>query len=193
MINVFNINDYNRNRHEREELLLLSIAVAGKTAYIIAPKIHRFIEICGKTGTPFERIKSVLSQGGADLLREKLEEVKLGCYNSRTKGFIEAANLDVFNCGIKELEQVTGVGFKTSRLFLIHTRPDARYCAYDVHIGKEMRLQGFLDAPKSTPTSYKEYLYWEQKWLSLVPKNVTVGEFDIQTWNKYSRKAPEGF
>jgi thermostable 8-oxoguanine DNA glycosylase len=75
---------------------------------------------------------------------------------------------------------------KTSRCFIIHSRPNAQYAALDTHILKHMRSLGY-DTPKSTP-SKKQYLHLEKEFLKLAKKaDMSPANYDLMIWNKYSK------
>lgn len=185
MINPKEITNFNRTKAELEEFLLFCIIVAGKTASIQAKKLDLFL-INDKNLSPFELVKSYIEQ---DILLEKIQTIKLGQYKRLIKAFAQVLKLDVFNCTIADLESITGIGPKTARFFILHSRPNQKVAVLDTYILKWLREeQGIHNTPKSTPDS-KTYLVLEQFFLIYCETyNVSPATLDLEIWNKYSSK-----
>ena len=83
------------------------------------------------------------------------------------------------------MEQVKGIGFKTSRGFVVHSRKNSNYAVIDRHILKYLNGLGY-SLPYNTPSNVKLYVKIEQLFLSLIPFGFTAAEFDLVTWNVYS-------
>lgn len=93
--------------------------------------------------------------------------------------------LNLKSCSVDDLENIYGIGPKTARCFLIHSRPNMRFAGLDTHILKYLRGLGY-EVPKTTPTG-KKYKEIEQIFLNLVDKSgKSVAEFDLEIWRKYS-------
>jgi len=89
-------------------------------------------------------------------------------------------------CSIDELESIFGIGRKTSRCFVMHSRRNAQCAGLDTHILKFLRSKGH-DVPKSTPGSKKKYLEIENLFLKYAKKsNKTIAKFDLDIWKKYA-------
>ena len=67
------------------------------------------------------------------------------------------------------------------------SRPKARVACLDTHLLKYLAERGVRNVPKSTPSSKKQYERLERVFLSLVPKNKTPAEFDLEIWNSYAK------
>jgi thermostable 8-oxoguanine DNA glycosylase len=188
MIDPTKITKFNRTREELEELLLFCLIVAGKTAAIQARKLEEFLNTKPAKiiqFSPFELIEYFLSQ---KLLLKQLQRVKMGQYNRLEKAFKEVINLDVFNCNIQQLESIPGIGPKTARFYLLHSRPNQKIAVLDTHVLKWLREELKLEAPKSTPSS-KKYLELEVAFLKYCQDNgKDPATFDLEIWNKYSSK-----
>jgi len=188
MIDPSNITDYNRSDSELERFALFSIAVAGKTAFIIAKQLEAFLSL-GNGNTPFQRVRDLISRGK---LNWALRKARLGKYSILNKAFRQIVNVDVRNCTVDMLENVHGVGPKTARFFLLHSRKDLRIAALDTHMLHYLRDQGY-DAPTSTPSSKKKYAELEQAFISEADKhNMSVADFDLMIWNKFGRVIKNG-
>jgi len=96
--------------------------------------------------------------------------------------------LNLRTCSVKDLEQIKGIGRKTSRCYVMHSRKNARCAGLDTHCLKFLADRGYK-VPKATPSSEKEYLRLENAFLQLADKSgMSVAEFDLAVWNEYSGK-----
>lgn len=190
MIDPFNVTNYDRTRAEREEFALFAVAVAGKTAVVQAKAIERFMNILfgfSPTMTPFENIDSMQDS----TLRLALRFSRIGQFNRLTRTFRELSQLNVFNCSVSDLEAVHGIGPKTARFFLMHSREDYHGAALDVHILRWLREErGHTDAPKVTPSAPKVYRRWESVYLQEAEREQRdPTELDLEIWSRYARTA----
>jgi thermostable 8-oxoguanine DNA glycosylase len=148
MINPRQITNFKRTEAELQEFLLFCVCVAGKSSEQQAVKLHNFL-VTGEAFTPFGLIRYI----GATNLRIELETVKMGQYTRICKAFmaIVNANLDLTTCSLKDLEAIPGVGPKTARFFMLHSREGQEVAVLDTHILGWMRSRGWK-APKATPS-----------------------------------------
>jgi thermostable 8-oxoguanine DNA glycosylase len=181
------ITDYERSESELQLVLLFWIAAAGKKASSAARSLESLM-IEGserfKTQEPFE----IVRRFGGDLPCS-MRRHGMGCYRNKAATMTALAHSDINlkTCDVSLLESIKGIGPKTSRCFIIHSRRDARHAGLDTHILKYMRELGF-DVPKSTPSG-KRYLILESAFLELADASgMTVAEFDLQIWKSYSGK-----
>jgi endonuclease III len=191
MVDPTKITDYNRNNYDLEELILFCVAVAGKTAKVISKKIDIFLQdikfFLGKNNiTPFEMIK-LLSQDKLDLF---LRKHKLGKYKTLADCYYKLAHsgLDLRKCNIDDLMTFSGIGPKTSRFFILSTRPKAKVAVLDTHILKYISKNSSLEnVPLRTPSASKKYKELEDWFLIHCEKlNVDVAEYDLKIWNQSS-------
>ncbi len=121
MIDPTKITKYNRTDGELEELLLFCIAVAGKNATTTSKNLDNLLTFMFSPLNPFENILELNRQcrGTAGTFPELLKSFGFGCYNLKSKGFLEAARskLDLRKCSVKDLEALPGIGMKTARFF----------------------------------------------------------------------------
>jgi thermostable 8-oxoguanine DNA glycosylase len=199
MINPYDITNYNRTQSELEEFLLFTIVVAGKTAYIQAQKLDQFLKsintrlMMADRYSPFQSLKSANDHG---ILMVEIHKSKLGQYKKIYSAFIYIIEHNInlnFTTPI-ELEQIPGVGMKTSRFFLLHS--DLIYkdniAILDTHILKFVRENIDNRAPKTTPTNSNTYKLWEDKFLFWCTENKkNTAEFDLEVWKSYARKNKE--
>lgn len=184
MIDPTKITDFKRTEQELEELLLFCILVAGKTAAIQAKKLEWFLQQ-DKTRSPFDLLRHYIKKG---ILLEKIQEAKLGQYSRLVRAFVQVLELDVFNCTVEELEAITGIGPKTARFYILHSRKNQQVAVLDTHVLKWLRDELGLQAPKSTPSA-KQYLILEKAFLNYCKANKkNPAIFDLEIWNKYSSK-----
>ena len=112
----------------------------------------------------------------------------IGCYNIKLETFISLANapINLKTCTIDELEAIKGIGPKTARCFLIHSRPNQQLAGLDRHILRFLRDQGY-NVPKHTPTG-KKYKQVEQLFIQEAQKaGKDIATFDLELWNKYRK------
>lgn len=118
-----------------------------------------------------------------------MKSAGIGCYSQKAITFMQLAesNLNLKSCGVEDLEKIKGIGPKTARCFLIHSRPNQRLAGLDTHILKYLREKG-IDAPLSTPPA-KKYKKLEQEFIKLADNaGKSVAEFDLEIWLTYREK-----
>lgn len=186
MIDPTDITHFNRTDAELEEFLLFCIAVAGKNARTTSRNLERLLE-SGKGKTPFEKIRNIASQNS---FAETLKSFGFGCYNLKAKGLLTAAesDFDLNKCSVQELEKIPGVGHKTSRFFILHSRKNANVACLDTHILKWLsKHTGDSNVPKVSPGSKKIYLKWENIFLEIAKSmNIPPAKLDLDIWNELS-------
>lgn len=184
MIDPRDITNFKRTKEELEELILFCIIVAGKTASIQAKKLDLFLKKDNNKLSPFKLIQTYISN---NVLLEKIQEAKLGQYTKINKAFQEIIQLDMFNCSVQDLEGITGIGPKTARFYILHSRPNQNIAVLDTHILKWLRDELKIETPKSTPIQ-KKYLQLEQVFLNYCKQNKkNPADLDLEIWKKYSR------
>lgn len=194
-IDPYNITNYDRTEEELQLFLLFCIVVAGKTAYIQAEKLEQFLLsvnerlMMSENVSPFQSIRSAEQHG---ILFEEIKLAKLGQYKKIYSGFkyISEHEFDLSRMTPKILEEIPGVGMKTSRFFLLHS--DKFYkdqiAILDTHILKFIKENIDDRAPKSTPVIPLTYRFWEERFLNWCKQNnKNVADFDLEVWKKYAR------
>lgn len=184
LVDPSDFTDFNRSDEELQVAWLFALSVAGKTARTQARLLEGFLDSLEAPGSPFDRITWAVV---TETLDSHLRASRLGQYNRLNRAFRESLSLDLRTCTLDELEAIHGVGPKTARLFLMHTRPGMRYAAIDTHVLKLLRENGY-DAPKATPTGRK-YRELEQAFLKLADEaGMSPADYDLATWVRYSRQ-----
>ena len=185
LVDPDNITRFGMSKSELELFLLFWVCAAGKKAKTAAANLARMLkrgcEIFGVNG-PFD----IISAFGEDLPLT-MREFGIGCYNNKSRTMLELAarGFDLSSCSVSDLESVKGIGPKTARCFLIHSRRNVRHAGLDTHCLKYMRDNG-VDVPKSTPSG-KKYLELERIFLHMADRSgKTLAEFDLEIWRRYS-------
>ena len=193
MIDPTRITRYDRTKSELEELILFCIAVAGKNATTTAKNLERLLRSARayKRGSPF---KSVLALNEVEPLAAAMKRYGFGCYNLKSRGFLAIAesNIDLTTCTPEELEEIPGIGLKTSRFFILHTRRGASYACLDTHVLKWLGYFSGLDVPTTTPTSRKQYETYETMFINVANVlYVSPADLDLKIWNSQRGSIPE--
>jgi thermostable 8-oxoguanine DNA glycosylase len=199
MIDPYNITNYNRTEGELQKFLLFCIVVAGKTAYIQAQKLEEFLLSVNERLMLPEHVdpfQSLISADQHGILFEEIKKAKLGQYKKIYSGFkfITQKDYNLNRMTPKILEEIPGVGMKTSRFFLLHS--DIFYkdkiAILDTHILNFIRENIDDRAPKSTPVIPLTYRFWEDMFLNWCNNNnKNVADFDLEVWKSYARKKNE--
>lgn len=193
LIDASNITDYNLSYNDLEVHILFWICAAGKNGDTSAKALYKFLSYWEdklNIKSPFDIIRKVYKKYGLDYLANQLKINGIGCFNNKAKSFLDLVNskIDLKNCTVDELENIRGIGPKTARCFLIHSRKDQNYAGLDVHVLRFLRDKGH-DVPKSTPNG-KKYLELEKIFLQYVKKsNMNVSDFDLYVWKTYSGRS----
>jgi thermostable 8-oxoguanine DNA glycosylase len=192
MINPDQITNYNRTEEELEEFLMFAICVAGKNAKQTAKKLNAFLTENNDINlSPFNWVEYLVRLQGwrsKNPLAEEMFDHKLGQYTRIEKAFRGILQFKgrLDEVSVKELESVFGVGSKTARFFVLHSRPNQQVAVLDTHILKYMYEQGY-DVPRSTPPKHK-YGIIEEQFLQLAfENNMSVADFDLHIWKSYRK------
>ena len=189
MINPAEVTNYNRTQSELQEFLLFCINVAGKKSSIESPKLEVFIQRAKditKESSPFNCIKKLIQLGR---LQEIMHWAKLSPYKQRYNSYVDAVKVgDLQKVTLNRLLQVAGIGLKTARFFLSHSREDFDEPMLDTHILHFLRDQGYADAPKSTPSNENTYHYFANIFKNIARQlGKTVTDLDLEIWKQYSK------
>lgn len=196
---------YDREDAQLQEFLIFCICVAGKTARVVRESLKKFwpkiIPLVTSEGCfalpPFQIMNRWISlyaspKYAQGALAKKLQECGIGCHKLKARGIIaiaRAQDLDLRMATPEELEKFPGIGPKTSRFFILHSRKEAKVACLDVHILRWMRtVRRLKNVPLQTPQSRSQYKALEKRFLRLVPEGKTVAAYDLELWNEYSRK-----
>lgn len=185
MLDPTKITKFNATKSELEEMILFWICAAGKNGVTAARSLDKLL-LLSLHGSPFDKIIEIAKKSD---LSQKMKSCGIGCYNRKATTFLSLIDgkLNLKTCSVDDLEKISGIGPKTARCFLIHSRPNQQLAGLDTHILKFLRDQG-LDVPKTTPTG-KKYKEIEAMFLKYVKKSgMSVADFDLKVWNEYRSK-----
>jgi hypothetical protein len=216
VINPTDINSlrrFDRSEAEMLEFLTFAVMAAGKKAEpaaakaaVIAPRIYELVEArrCGELVT-CACVGSII---------DACKEARTGKYKIMD-GFIGGLMVrlapskdgrdgrDFLRCALpSHLEDITGVGMKTSRFFLLNTRRGARVAALDVHILRWLNVQMLkmddaavraifgvgkrlvdIDWPEQTPGAKIPYFMLEELFLQIADDNdANPADLDLAVW-----------
>lgn len=178
---------WDADRGRKQQLLLLSLFVAGKNAKIQGGKMRDFLALLPPAETAFDS----LEQLDAAAIRQRLERVRSGQYNRLTAALHHLRQLpDVDEVTRDQLCTVPGVSLKSASFFLMYSREDYRGACWDVHLLKWAAERPALfgdGVPKNTP-SRPRYLSMERAYLDYCE----AGRFhpthlDFSIWSSYRR------
>ena len=188
LIDPTKITNFECTDAELELQILFWICVAGKKASTICKCLNKMLNEYAEEGdSPFQVIRRI----GKRKLPGALKRNGIGCYKNKAKGIwqLVSGDLNLRTSSIDELEEIYGIGMKTSRCFAMHTRRDVRVAGLDTHVLKFLRDSGF-EAPKATPGSKKLYLKLQEIFVKLAfEAGYPVAIYDLMIWNKYSGSA----
>lgn len=187
MIDPRDITKFDRTQTELEEYWLFCIVAAGKTAMTQARLLEAYLqngyESMATCQTPFDVIRWQISEGA---LLDALKASRLGQYNRLKQAFEQSVNLDLRTATVADFEAITGVGPKTARFFILHTRPNQTMAVLDTHILKYLRDKGYTEQ-KVTPPAGKKYDALEKKVIEeAAANNMSLPDFDLHIWKTYS-------
>lgn len=186
MIDPKKITDYNRSQAELEEFLLFCVMVAGHNAHTTAKTLNRVLNNGVLTHTPFVYLQEVINICDKDnqlVFNAWLASFGVGCYNrvAKTIRALLDKKLNLAECTVQDLESIHGIGPKTARFFVTHSRSNQRFAILDTHILSFMRERG-VEAPKSTPSG-KKYAKLEAEFLKMVDASgMSAADFDLMIW-----------
>ena len=188
LVDPWSITDHHRSDGGLEAFFLFCTAVANKAAPVISGKLQMFLDGSGLAGTPFEQVRNMLGEG---TLYDHLKRVRMGKYGILVRGWQHVTELPVDflrKAGVDDLEKVPGVGPKTARFFLVHSREYAEHAVIDTHMLKFLRDAGEAGVPTGNFPGAGNYAYLESLVLGHVRRlGLTPADFDLQAWSWYAK------
>lgn len=206
MIDPFRITNFQRTPAELEEFLLFCIVAAGKNAMQQAEKLEALLQphLADMAATftaddPPPRPMEVIDYlHQANRLTLELQRVRMGQYKRIFIAFASAMEMveygkhDLREVPVARLELISGIGPKTARFFVLHTRPDVRCAVLDTHVLSWLGEQGHR-VPKTTPPAGLQYDRLEHAFLAECDKRgLTPAEFDLAIWTERTKNRPKG-
>jgi len=187
MIDPVKVTDFGQSDARLQENILFWVCAAGKNGRTAARCLDKFLGLVRVPhSTPFDAVCMVDEVYN---LPDMMKSCGIGCYTSKAKSFRQLANsgINLKTCTVDDLEKIHGIGMKTSRCFVMHSRKESNCAGIDTHILKHLRANGVKDVPKSTPGSKKLYLRLEKEVLRLAKEaGMAPADYDLMVWNHYS-------
>lgn len=188
VVDPASITRFDLTTEELEEHLLFWILAAGKPAFRMAAALEKLLvemqeELKSSDRQPFEMIRCL-----PDALGRRLLSHGVGCYNQKARTFIAVANarFDLRTCSADDLITIPGIGLKTSRCFILHSREDSPVAGLDTHMLKHLRELGFTETTYP-PRSKAEYERLETIVLGLAQKSgLSPAAYDLHVWKSYA-------
>jgi len=190
LIDPMNITNFSRTDAQLQAFWLFGAFCAGKNSDYASSCLAKLLSKCGNQ-TPFEYLRSL----GSVAIHNALVAAKIGQYARLTRFIEESIQLDLRSASLQDLMGVFGIGPKTARFFLLHSRPDCECAVLDCHILKFLR-ENSVDAPQQTPTNQKQYIELEKKFLFIAKlqfPQMSVAQIDLMLWMKYSGRLDKDF
>lgn len=192
MVDPTKITNYNLDQQQLEEVVLFWVCAAGKNGVTAARSLDNLLSKWRCLGrSAFQIVRKLVAMHD---LPQEMKLAGIGCYNNKAKTFNALAHsgLNLKDCSLDCLESIPGIGPKTARCFLLHSRPNQQYAGLDTHILSFMRDCG-ISAPRSTPSG-KKYRNLENQFLQIVKMSKkTVADLDLIIWNVYSGRSVDKF
>jgi len=192
MIDPCNVTNRARTPAQLEEFLLFCVVVAGKNADQQARKLELFLG--GRS--PFEFIRRSDREGR---LEERLRRVRLGKYSLLVRSFrqLAASGVDLRSCTWEELTRFPGIGLKTAKFFVLHSREREMHGVLDTHVLGWMREHWAPGGPRPSavprhsPQDPAAYRFWETVYFGMVAARrhgsgrapvTDWAQFDLDLW-----------
>ena len=184
MIDPKTITNFNRTEAELQEFLLFCAVVAGKNSHQQAKKLQAFLNL-GTGNSPFEKINNM---GSILQVYLNLRKVAMGQYDRISGVFWAVAGWK--HLGTRDVDDfmlIKGIGAKTARFFVMHSRPNQQIAVLDTHILKWLKAQGVPNVPKATPSGNR-YLALEKSFLAICESlGTTPAELDLAIWKQSAK------
>jgi len=187
LIDPLNVTDFNRGQEALEGFWLFTIFAAGKNADHAASSLAHLLRQRPEGMGPIEW----LNENKIDL-HNALVACRIGQYHRIEQAIIQSEGVNLRTASVGELMEIHGVGPKTARFFILHTRMGSRLAVLDTHQLAWLREHN-QDVPASTPTG-KRYIEIENAWLFLTDcffPGISKAEVDLLIWARMSGRLAE--
>lgn len=180
------VTDYNRTDNELQTFWLFCILVAGKNSDTTSRALTKIINDLAPWDNPFDGIRRIGFEGLQDILRK----YKTGQYDRIARAIWNSLDLDLRACTVDDLVRIHGVGPKTARFFLLHSREFCDEIVLDTHILRWMREKcGIENVPDNTPQNSNRYAELSQICKDLMEENypgLSLAKIDLLIWTEMS-------
>lgn len=186
VIDPKNITDYSRSDNELQTFWLFCILVAGKNSDTTSRVLTKIINELTPWDNPFDGLRKIGYEG----LKDILQKHKTGQYNRIAKAIYQSIDLDLRTCSVEDLTKIYGVGPKTARFFLLHSREFCDEIVLDTHILRWMREKcGIDNVPDNTPQNPQKYAELSAVCKNLMEQNypgLSLAKIDLLIWTEMS-------
>jgi hypothetical protein len=184
MITPTQITNFNRTDAELQAFWLFGAFCAGKNSDYAAKCLSRLLHRA-EAKNPFDYLREL----GETNIHNALVASRIGQYARLLKFIMQSLDLDLRTATLEDLMKVHGIGPKTARFFLLHSRADYPCAVLDTHILKYLRDKDARNVPAITPSSKTVYADLEERFLfhaRLDFPHMSVADVDLTLWMKYS-------
>lgn len=118
---------------------------------------------------------------------------RVGQYTRIEWAFQQSIDLDLTTVNLERLLSIYGVGSKTARLFMLHSRQDCQHVVLDTHILRFLNQRFGLEVPANTPPP-KEYARLEPIAANPIRSefpSLSMAAADLLIWTKMSGRLEE--
>lgn len=185
MIDPLVVTNFERTDKELQTFWIFCICVAGKNSDVAATKLNNLFKVLRPNETPFEYLSA-----NKNAIHNILVANKIGQYSRIEKAIIDSLALDLRTSSLEDLMNVFGVGSKTARFFLLHSRRNCDHIVLDVHILKYLREKYEMNVPEQTPppARYNEIEKIAIHLFRAEFPNLSLAEIDLLIWAKMSNR-----
>ena len=191
MVNPTKITNFSRTKEELEYFWIFCILVAGKNADWAVIKLNDMFKNKPKDQTPLQFLKE---QGNG--LHNMLVANKVGQYYRIVTALTQSMELDLKKATIDQLTNIFGVGPKTARFFLVHSRKSQNHVILDTHILKWLNKNyPDLSFPNNTPpmAKYNDYERLALKLIKARFPNLSIAQADLLIWTEMSGRLDQDY
>ena len=118
--------------------------------------------------------------------------MKLGKYSLLERSFraLAASGADLRTCDWRGLTAFPGIGIKTSKFFILHSRAGEMHGVLDTHVLNWMRRHWEvagprqLVVPRHSPQDPAAYVFWETVYFGMIAANRHPGRGEPIDWAK---------
>lgn len=186
MIDPNNITNFERTAAELEEFLMFAVMVAGKNSKTTAKKLHELLCDAPEDCSPFEYLQA-LQNTNSDGIENALRKHKVGQYTRISRAFFQMLRFNgerLKTVSLDLLENVSGIGPKTARFFLVHSRPNQNFAVLDVHILRWLNKYCYVPCRYTSTPPSKAYKALEKIFLEIAAKlKMTSAALDLEVWS----------
>ncbi len=187
-IEPLKITDFNRDDEALQRFMIFGIIAAGKDSDWAAAKVSDLLRKKPDGVLPLAYLAE-----NEIALHNTLVANRVGQYQRIKRAILDAAKLDLRTAAVEEIEGIFGVGPKTARLFILHSRPDADVAVLDTHILKWLGDVGVDPVPKTTPSgkAYERLERLAVRFKKIYYPGMSLAQADLLIWSKYSGRFSE--